>query len=199
MSTFHSFAIVPAAGRSRRMGQPKLLLPWQGRTVIEHVVSAWNASRVEHVVVVVSPDDLPLAEICRRLPCHLVVPDAPPPEMKDSVGWGLEWIKQHFAPQPADAWLVGPADLPRLSAAVIDAVLAAYDPNQASIVVPRQAGHGGHPVLFPWRLASQAHALAESETLKDLLTRSKVRELDVPDSAAGDLDTPEDYRRLQGT
>ena len=33
-------AIILAAGRSRRMGQPKMLLPWGETTVLGHVIQA---------------------------------------------------------------------------------------------------------------------------------------------------------------
>ena len=38
--------IVLAAGSSRRMGRGKLLLPWRGRPVLEHVLRAARASGV---------------------------------------------------------------------------------------------------------------------------------------------------------
>ena len=58
-----TFAIIPAAGRSQRMGQPKLLLPWRNSTIIEHVLAAWRASQVSHMLMVVHPADRQLAEI----------------------------------------------------------------------------------------------------------------------------------------
>ena len=62
---FRSFAVVPAAGRSERMGAPKLLLPLGDSTVIEHVLAAWTASPVTRTVVVVRADD---AELLGTLP-----------------------------------------------------------------------------------------------------------------------------------
>ena len=49
MSHFRAFAIVPAAGRSTRMGRPKLLLPWSDGSMIESQLRAWRASRVAAV------------------------------------------------------------------------------------------------------------------------------------------------------
>src|SRR5207237_3552168 len=48
-------ALIPAAGKSTRMGRPKLALPLGGRTVLEHVVAALRDAGVEHVLVVVGP------------------------------------------------------------------------------------------------------------------------------------------------
>src|SRR5688572_8196026 len=179
---FRSFAIIPAAGQSRRMGAPKLLLPWQGSMLIEHVIGAWRQSDVDELIVVVSPDNQPLIDVCRRLPCRLVVPTTPPPEMKASVCRGLEFIERELAPAANDVWLVAPADLPALSPAAIDTVLAAHDPLDPVILVPRHDSRRGHPALFPWRLAAEAVALRETESLKDLLARSPLREIDLADS-----------------
>lgn len=71
-----AFAIVPAAGLSRRMGAPKLLLPWGSATVIEAVVARWRASPVERIVVVVRRDDQPLQDRLRRQQTE------PPPETR---------------------------------------------------------------------------------------------------------------------
>ena len=60
------FGVIPAAGRSVRMGEPKLLLPWRDGTLIEHVLAQWLASRVACLTVVVHPEDVELAAICRR-------------------------------------------------------------------------------------------------------------------------------------
>ena len=48
-------ALVPAAGSSKRMGQPKLLLEFDGHTLIGRVVGALRAGGVERVVVVAPP------------------------------------------------------------------------------------------------------------------------------------------------
>ena len=45
-------AIVLAAGEARRMGQVKLLLPWKGRTILEHVLGNLLQSRVDEVILV---------------------------------------------------------------------------------------------------------------------------------------------------
>jgi molybdenum cofactor cytidylyltransferase len=195
-----SFAVIPAAGRSRRMGQPKLLLPWENTTVIEHTLAAWRASRVDVVVVVVHPDDRELAKRCRHAGATVVVPPQPPPEMKDSVACALEYLRGQQSPQSEDVWLLAPADVPRLSAAIVDRLLdeQARTGNRTEILVPVHDGRRGHPVLFPWPLADEVARLAEQEGVNALLDRHAVREVDCgPAGVPGDLDTPDDYRRLR--
>lgn len=191
-----SFAVVPAAGRSTRMGRPKLLMPWGGSTVIEHVLAAWRASRVQYVIATVHPDDQRLAETCRRAGAEVVVATPPPPDMKASVTYGLAHIGSVFSPSADDAWLLAPADMPRLAPGTIDAVLDIWRAGFSGVVVPRHAGRRGHPVLFSWAQAAEVTTLGPDEGLNSLLARHPVREIDIADDGTlVDVDTPEDYRR----
>ncbi len=194
---FRSFAIVPAAGVSARMGAPKLLLPLGGRTVIEHVLGAWTASSVTHVVVVVRADDAGLIERCGQFRVELVTPAEAPPDMKASVALAIDHITQRHAPLDSDAWLVAPADLPRLAPSVIDAVIAAYDPAQPMAVAPVHRGTRGHPTLLPWAAAAQVKHLAPHEGVNALVARWPLLEVtcDFP-GAFDDLDNRADYERL---
>lgn len=66
-----AFAIVPAAGQSRRMGRPKLMLPCPEGTLIERVLAAWCGSSVERIVVVARRDDATLLDRCRSFAATL--------------------------------------------------------------------------------------------------------------------------------
>ena len=189
-----------------RMGGQKLLLPWRGKTVIEAVIDAWRASRVDRVVVVVRPDDTELAAVVRACGVHMVIPPEPPPEMKDSVLHGLDYVRATCHPAESDAWLLAPADMPGLSPKIIDRLLderEAADGTRsapatlAEILIPAFGGKRGHPVLFPWSLASEVMQLPAGEGLNALVSRGPLRLIECEDPAIlADLDTPEDYRRL---
>lgn len=197
------FAIIPAAGNSTRMGAPKLLLPISGGTMIEATLAAWRASRVDKVVVVVRTDDQELAIVCRAQGADVVLPPVAPPEMKDSVQYGLRHIEANFAPTDEDAWLLAPADMPYLSSRVIQALISAFTPNRQTVLVPTLGGKRGHPVLFPWTLAAEVFSLPAAEGLNVLRLRHESQEVPCDSiepaggSAFGDIDTPEDYQRLR--
>jgi molybdenum cofactor cytidylyltransferase len=194
-----SFAIVPAAGRSQRMGEPKLLLEHEGRTIIEYVLAAWRESRVDHVVAVVHPDDDELAKRCRRAGAEVIRPATPPPEMKDSVACALVAIDEEYNPAAGDVWLLAPADMPALSRQTIDAVVAAHTFGQPTIIVPTHQGKRGHPVLFPWTLAEEVSRLGAHEGINAIVARHQVRELDLPAAEILlDIDRPEDFARWAG-
>ena len=45
-------AVILAAGASKRMGQPKMLLPWKGETVIAHVITVFQKAGLEEIIVI---------------------------------------------------------------------------------------------------------------------------------------------------
>ena len=49
--------VILAAGRSARMGQPKLLLPWGGTSVLGHLIEQWRALGAKQIAVVCAPGD----------------------------------------------------------------------------------------------------------------------------------------------
>lgn len=203
-----SFAIVPAAGKSARMGQPKLLMPLGGgQPLIAYPLAAWHRGGVDRIVVVMRADDMALQAAVRSLAApsvELVLPDVPPPDMKASIQAALRHIERQHAPTTADCFLVAPADLPQLSSAVISALIAQRLRHEGSILAPTLAGRRGHPVLFPWHFAAKVHALAADEGLNVVVDRHDPVEIDcdrlVPENERpfADLDTPEEYQRLAG-
>ncbi len=194
-----SFAIIPAAGVGRRMGGPKLLLPWRGEPLIAHVLKAWRASRVDHIVAVVRADDAPLADVCRQFGAEVVRPLEPPAEMKISVALGLQHIQEQFCPAEHDAWLLAPADMPRLSVAVVNQVLAEFAAAERQIIVPTVCGRRGHPVAFPWPWANDVFSLKADEGVNVLRQRRPTLFVNVDDDAiVEDIDTPAQYRQLPG-
>lgn len=196
-----TFAIIPAAGRSQRMGRPKLLLPWGAKSLIEHVIGTWRDSRVQRVVLVAHPHDAELAHVAASAGAEVVQPAVPPPDMKDSVLAALDHLSAS-RPAPTDAWLLAPGDVPGLTVATIDRMIDAYAAGlQAGLKgncvwVPWCKGRRGHPALFPWSLAPEVAGLGEDEGLNALAIRHELQRVDaLEDAISADLDTPEDYER----
>lgn len=197
-TSFRSFAIVPAAGKSERMGREKLMMPWGKTTVLESLLSVWRTSNVDEVIVVTRADQQQVIAACESAGVGIVVPQPPPPEMKDSVRAGLAYVHSHLAPRDQDVWLLAPADMPLLNSAITNRVLAAHTPDSPQIVAPVQADKRGHPVLFPWPLAKEVDELRADEGVNALLKHHSVREIECDDERIhSDLDTPADYKRLR--
>ena len=192
------FAVVPAAGQSRRMRpQHKLLLVWNQRRVIDHVLRAWTNSFVKRVVVVVRKTDHQLQEACQPYPLlDVVIPETDPEDMKRSIGWGLQHIAESYQPVESDRWLVAPADLPTLSRELINQIIDVGADTDA-IVVPRFGDRPGHPVSFPWRMADDVFALEPGQGINRIVQSGQVQWLELPAAERpADIDTPEDFQRL---
>jgi molybdenum cofactor cytidylyltransferase len=167
-----------------------------------HTLAAWRQSRVDRVIAVIRPDDEPLADLLRSAGVDLVVPPVAPPDMKASIGFGLAHVAQHHQPGANDSWLVAPADMPGLSARVIDALIAQAAAKPGRVLVPTLAGRRGHPVLLPWPLAAELPLLAEGAGLNQLIDGHDPLLVPCdavePDAAQAfaDIDTPDDLKQF---
>jgi len=202
------FAVVPAAGHSRRMGRPKLLLQLGAGTVISRMLAVLQRPEITATLVVVRPDDAALREVVAASGATVLQPDRPPPEMRDSVEFALRQIEAKFEPGPADGWILIPADHPLLDGTILHAREPGAGPPQPAvwqaegdrILVPVHGARRGHPTIFPFRLAREVYDLAPDRGLNFLLRKDpgRIREVEVESpSVLADLDTPEDYARLQ--
>jgi molybdenum cofactor cytidylyltransferase len=151
----------------------------------------------------VHPDNGRLAELGSKGGAHVVRPETPPSDMKESVRLALEFAAS-FEPAPTDAWLVAPADVPGLATTTIDRLIAGYEAAVAQegapkrIWAPQCQGRRGHPVLLPWSLAAEVARLAPDQGLNSLVDRGPVEYVEVaPDALGDDVDTPADYNRLR--
>jgi molybdenum cofactor cytidylyltransferase len=203
-----AIAIVPGAGHSRRMGRPKLTLPWRldGRaaTIIERVVAALERGGVRRVFVVARGDDAELAAVVARTSARLVVPEIDPPDMRASVSAGLRAAREDgAAPGP---WLVVPGDHPLFGPDTVRRLLECWGATVAtprqhstpSVFVPVHDGQRGHPVLFAPELAACVEEIPDGAGLNWLVKGGLAarREVVVDDPGVlADLDTPADYER----
>lgn len=136
--------IVLAAGESRRMGKFKLLLPWRGRPVLDHVLRAVRASDLLHRVLVLGHqaaairDALDLDGFTVRENPNYVEGQS------TSMRVGLQ-----AAPPECTAFLFLLGDQPALTPAFINGMAALHAVKPDHILVPTIAGRRTSPVLFP--------------------------------------------------
>jgi molybdenum cofactor cytidylyltransferase len=194
-------AVIPAAGKSVRMGRPKLALPLGGRTVLEHVVSALCSAGADPVLVVVAPHVAELVPLAGRAGARVLQLAGETPEMRATVQAGLDWLEEHYRPRTDDGWLLVPADHPALDVSLVRTLLhQRFGHPDKSIVVPTHDGRRGHPTLIDWKHVAGMRQLPPGQGLNVYLRRHAAQTLEVPVASADvlhDLDTPEDYERLR--
>ena len=196
-------AIIPAAGLSTRMGRPKLTLPFGDGTVIGRVIAALRAGGVDAVLVVTGVHAPEVAELSRAAGAEALVLERPTRDMRETVFAGLRWAEEQTSPGAGDAWFLAPGDQPTLSPAIIRDLIAYWHSSdrRASIVVPNHDGERGHPTLIGWQHVKPMREMPSDVGINWYLRRHEDETFELPVDAPAvldDMDTPEDYARLNG-
>ena len=189
-------AIVPAAGRSTRMGAQKLLLPYGGTTVVGRIVDQLLESVIEQVIVVVGPHGRSVAAELARRPVCIVTNAERDADMLSSVRCGLRAL-----PQPCDAVLVVLGDQPAVTSALVDEMVRTFDEAGKGILVPLHGGRRGHPILFSARYRDEILQRYDGVGLRGLLRAHPDDTLQMcvsTPAVLSNLNRPEDYRRETG-
>jgi molybdenum cofactor cytidylyltransferase len=187
-------AVVLAAGQSRRMGQPKMLLPWGQTTVLGQVLQTLRESGVEEIVVVTGAEGEKVAEVATGFGGKTVFnPDFSRGEMLSSLQAGLRALVGEAA---AEAALVCLGDQPQVQTRSVRMVIERFQATGQGLVVPSYQMRRGHPWLVARRYWEEILAMQPPESPRDFLRRHaseiEYAVVSAPDVLA-DLDTPEDY------
>jgi molybdenum cofactor cytidylyltransferase len=190
-------AIVLAAGRSTRMGGPnKLLEEIGGRPLVRIAAEEAVASRARPVIVVTGYQ----RERVETALAGLAVQCVHNPHFAEGLSTSL---KAGLAAVPADVdgAIICLGDMPQVSAALIDRLIAAFDPERgALVVVPTSKGRRGNPVVWSRRFFPELVALEGDVGARHLIERYGEAVTEVPlsgDAAFVDVDTPETLEQVK--
>lgn len=187
------WAIILAAGESKRMGEPKMLLPFKNKTIIETVIDRTLNAKVDEIMVVTGASDAEIRGIIKPLPVKVVFNPSYKKGMLSSVQAGFKAL-----PQDTEAVLILLGDQPSIQSAVLDAVIEEYYSSSKRLIVPVYAGERGHPLLIDVRFRKEIQHLDHDVGLRELLHKHPrdVHELKIEDaSVLRDLDNKVDYQR----
>ena len=187
-------AILLAAGQSKRMGRPKMLLPWGQSTVIEQVITTFLKAGIEDLIVVTGGAREQVENVINPYPVRKVYnKDHAAGEMLSSIQCALRVMKDE-----SEATLIGLGDQPQIQEGSVRLICEAYKDNPSSLIVPSFQMRRGHPWLVTRHLWSEILVLRPPESPRDFLNRHTNEihyvSVDTP-SILADLDTPEDYQR----
>jgi molybdenum cofactor cytidylyltransferase len=184
-------AVVLAAGESKRMGEPKLLLQIKGKRVIERVVDSFKGT-VDELVVVLghAPEDI--TPILDELGVRWVVNENYPEGMVSSFKRGLKELRD------CEAVFLALGDQPFVARGFLVKAIDAWKTG-AKIVSPVYKGKKGHPVLFDHALFDEILSLRRQEMIRDVIHRHDDNHhlVDAGEWAVVDLDTPESLRAIK--
>lgn len=189
-------AVILAAGGSRRLGEPKQFLLWEGESLLRRTVRLVTEGGCVRVVVVVGGAAERSAEELRRTTARLVVNRAWERGLGTSVRSGVASLAENDASLGAIVLLV--CDQPFLEREIIARLIQQWRTTQAEVVACRYAETLGVPALFDCACFLELLALPDDSGAKALLRRPgrTVAEVDFPEGAF-DLDTPADLERAR--
>ena len=184
-------AVLLAAGRSTRMGAVnKMLAEIGGKSLVRIAAEQAIASRAQPVIVVTGHERERVEAALKGLPVRLVHN----PNFSEGLGTSLK-TGIASVPQEADAAIVCLADMPQVDAALINRLIAAFDPERGALVVlPSIDGRRGNPVVWSRRFFHDLMSIQGDIGARYLIGNYAEAVVEVPvsgDAALTDVDTPE--------
>ncbi len=186
-------AVILGAGLSVRMEQPKLLLSWAGKTVIEQIVEVLQQADVNPVLIVAGRWWKEILALVENRSVRVVFhPHYAETQMMQTILLGLDALEQDV-----DAAMIVLGDQPQVKLEVVSGLVNAYQSGNGELIVPSYHMRRGHPWLMGRELWQDFRKM---ETSREFLKQfeKKIHYLEVEtDSILQDLDTPEDYQRYR--
>ena len=190
-------AIILAAGKSTRMGSPKMLLPWGNTTVIEHVISVFSKAGIEDILVVTGGARKQVEAIIME--CEKKYPVRSVHNQGYEVGDMLLSIQcglRHITDPNIAAAIIGLGDQPQVQERSVQLLLDASLKTKSPLLVPSFQMRRGHPWLVARQFWKDLIGMDVTQSPRDFLNAHAhdihYVDMDTP-SILADLDTPEDY------
>jgi molybdenum cofactor cytidylyltransferase len=190
-------AVILAAGGSSRLGRPKQLLPFRGKTLIRTIVDATCEAGCSPVVVVIGSDGEKIQEEL----AHANVIKVENKNWQRGIGSSIRTGVQALIDQAPDvaAVLLLVCDQPAVNARFIESLIATHETTKKDIVASSYADTVGVPALFGRFLFKELLALGDESGAKSIILQhpERVAQFAFPEGAA-DIDTWEDWETLDG-
>ncbi|QVK18786.1 molybdenum cofactor cytidylyltransferase [Mycoplasmatota bacterium] len=184
-------AIIMASGLSLRMGTNKLLLPFKGKYLIEHVLDKVQICPFYQTVLV--SNDEQILELGSDRGFTVINNKHAEDGQSKSIELGiLNCLK-------ADGYAFFTGDQPFLDINTINRLLASFNQNQECIIVPCYQSRSGTPVIFPKKYKNDLLALKGDKGGKSIIQQNfdVVKFIEVSEaSILWDIDSKEDYQKL---
>ncbi len=186
-------AIILAAGESKRMGYPKMLLPLNGKTMLGNVIGNIEGSDINNIIVVLGAEKTAILDVVSKTSAKSCYNDNYKDGMLSSVKCGFRNI-----PSDSDAVLVFQGDQPLILPNVINEVIDAHRSSDKGIVIPVYRNKRGHPLLICKQYFAEIDGLDNSEGLRSLAIKFSDDVLEIETNSPGilrDFDTFEEYKK----
>ena len=145
--------LILAAGGSSRMGdQNKLMMPFQGKPMLNHVVNASLNSNLTQTFVVVGHQSSEIKNLVQSDDIQCVENEQWETGMASSIVAGISQLKQF------DGFLILLGDMPLVTPKLINEII--FHGSADKIVIPIKDGLHGNPVFFGSKFWNEITALS---------------------------------------
>ena len=196
--TFHSTMpaiIILAAGASTRLGKPKQLLPFQGKTLLQRTIDTALATDVEAVILILGAHAEKMLAETDTAGVEVCVNGSWREGMASSVRLGISTLQQSYPTM--DSAIILLCDQPFVTADLIRQLMQAQQQSGKKIVASHYKNTAGVPVLFMRSLFPELMKLQGQEGAKKLLEIFQKEVVTVPfPEGKIDIDTAADYEQL---
>jgi molybdenum cofactor cytidylyltransferase len=182
--------VLLAAGSSSRMGRNKLLLDWEGETLVRRAARAAAASGADELLVVLGHEEARVRAELAGLPCTTLLN----PDHAEGAGTSLRTGVRHAA-AGADALVVVLADMPFVTAEMIGTLVERYRAARPLLIASHYGDVQAPPTLYDRALFDELLQIPGERCAKQVVRRHAEQALVVawPAAALRDIDLPTDY------
>lgn len=189
-------AIVLAAGMSKRMGVPKLTLPWGDTTMIGHIVQNLQKAGISSIIVVTGGAHKEVMGALEPYPITIAYNEQyPQDQMIRTLQCGMNRL-----PEMVSAVMVVLGDQPQIEVEVIKALMDEYLVSRAKIIFPSDGKRRGHPWVIDKSLWKDILSFPASKTMRDFFAvhEDEIRYIIVDTKTIfQDIDTSGDYEEYK--
>lgn len=187
--------LILGAGKSRRMGTPKLLLPWGRTSIVGHLVLQCQALGIDQLAIVIASEAAELSRELDRLgfpPGNRILNYSPERGMFGSIQCAGGWCGWS---ESLTHWLILLGDQPQLQRATLHQLLDFAEENPQRVCQPRRGSRWYHPVVLPKAIFCQLPS-SNANTLREFLQGCERAGFECLDPGLDkDIDTPLDYEK----
>lgn len=187
--------LILAAGKSSRMGSPKMDLPWGNTSILGAVISAMSGGGLPSVNIVINPSRKP------AIPGNL-------PDLR------INWIENHEAevedmlvsiqtglramPDTIHYAMICPGDQPTIAASTVKLLLEVVTRHTPVLIFPSYHMRRGHPWMVHRSLWQEILQLNKSDNVRTILHthENEIFYVNIDSDPPPDIDTPEEYQQL---
>lgn len=187
--------IILAAGSSSRLGQPKQLLIYKGKTLLQHVHDEALKAKISSILIVCGSNAKLISENINSNKAIIITNKEWHQGIASSIHVGIsELLKQN--PQ-TEKFILSVCDQPFISSKLFENLIKEYKRTGMGILASFYADTKGTPVLFHKKYANELMALQGNEGAKKLFKIYQYDFASVPfENGEIDVDTLDDYLRL---